>query len=166
VASIEEPCSKLLGTQGECFVKREDVQHKLEIIPENIEKIEILRAKDYREFCSDFRNVDSALHRLQTSIQALIDIGSYIIAELGLRTPSFSAEVIDILTEAGFIKPEDQVRYISMVQFRNRVVHVYNNIDLKVFHGILQQEIADIRRLYQTLLQIIEDHENKERGER
>lgn len=29
MASIEEPCSKLLGTQGECFVKREDVQHKL-----------------------------------------------------------------------------------------------------------------------------------------
>jgi len=141
-----------------------DVQSKLEVIPENIEKLELLRVKDYQEFCSDFRNVDSTLHRLQISIQALIDIGSYIIAELGLKTPSFSAEVIEILTEARFIDPKDQDRYISMVQFRNRVVHVYNNIDVEVLHGILQQEIDDIRRLYRTLLQIIEDHENKDEG--
>lgn len=143
-------------------MKREDVQHKLEVIPENIEKLEVLRAKDYQEFCSDFRNVDSTLHRLQTSIQALIDIGSYIIAELGLRTPSFSAEVIEIFTEAGFINPKDQDRYISMIQFRNRVVHVYNNMDLEVLYEILQQEIDDIRRLYRTLLEIIEAHENKD----
>ena len=143
-------------------MKREDVQHKLEVIPENIEKLELLRAKDYQEFCSDFRNVDSTLHRLQTSIQALIDIGSYIIAELGLRTPSFSAEVIEILTEAGFVNPKDQDRYISMIQFRNRVVHIYNNIDVEVLHGILQQEIDDIRNLYQTFLDIIETHEGEQ----
>lgn len=140
-----------------------DVYSKLEIIPENIEKLELLQAKGYQEFCSDFRNVDSALHRLQTSIQALIDIGSYIIAELGLRTPSFSAEVIEILTEAGSINPKDQDRYISMVQFRNRVVHVYNNIDVEVLHGILQQEIDDIRNLYQAFLDIIDTHEDEEK---
>lgn len=143
-------------------MKQEDVQHKLEVIPENVEKLELLRAKDYQEFCSDFRNVDSTLHRLQTSIQALIDIGSYIIAELGLRTPSFSAEVIEILIEAGFINPKDQDRYIGMIQFRNRVVHIYNNIDVEVLHGILQQEIDDIRNLYQTLLDIIETHEGEQ----
>lgn len=66
-------------------MKQEDIQTKLDIIPENLEKLELLRSKSYEEFVSDFRNIDSALHRIQTSIQALLDIGGYIIASLGLK---------------------------------------------------------------------------------
>ena len=139
-------------------MKKEDVQSKLDIIPENLEKMEILRALGYKEFTSDFRNVDSALHRLQTSIPALVDIGGYIIASLGLRTPGTSGEVIDILVERGLLHPEQRDRYISMIQFRNRLVHFYNDVDLKILYQILQEEMADIRELYRTLIQIIEEH--------
>jgi len=146
-------------------VRKADVQSKLEVVPENIEKLEFLRAKSYQEFCSDFRNIDSALHRLQTSIQALIDIGSYVIAELGLRTPSSNAEVIEILTQAEVINPADRDRYISMIQFRNRVVHLYNRIDVEVVYRILREELDDIRKLYRVLLDVIDAHEGEKGGE-
>jgi len=139
-------------------MKKTDVQSKLDVIPENLEKLEILRAKGYEEFTSDFRNIDSALHRLQTSIQALVDLGGYIIASLGLRTPSSSAEVIEILVENGFIKAEQRDRYVSMIQFRNRIVHFYNTVDLKLLYAILRDELEDIRELYRICLQIIEEH--------
>jgi len=139
-------------------MRREDVQSKLDIIPENLEKLEILRAMGYEKFRSDFRNMDSALHRLQTSIQALVDTGGYIIASLGLRTPGSSGEVIDILMEHGLLKAGQRDRYISMIQFRNRIVHFYNDIDLKVLFQILQEELIDIRELYGTLILIIEEH--------
>jgi uncharacterized protein YutE (UPF0331/DUF86 family) len=139
-------------------MRREDVQCKLDIIPENLEKLEILRAMGYEKFKSDFRNIDSALHRLQTSIQALVDIGGYIIASLGLRTPGSSGEVIDILTEHSLLKAGQRDRYISMIQFRNRIVHFYNDIDLRVLFQILQEELIDIRELYGTLILIIEEH--------
>jgi uncharacterized protein YutE (UPF0331/DUF86 family) len=139
-------------------MRKEDVQNKLDIIPENLEKLEILRAMGYEEFTSDFRNIDSSLHRLQTSIQALVDIGGYIIASLGLRAPGASGEVIDILVEHGLLNAAQRDRYISMIQFRNRIVHFYNDIDLKILYQILQEEVVDIRELYRTLLLIIEDH--------
>ena len=139
-------------------MRREDVQSKLDIIPENLEKLEILRAMGYEKFRSDFRNIDSALHRLQTSIQALVDTGGYIIASLGLRTPGSSGEVIDILMEHGLLKAGQRDRYISMIQFRNRIVHFYNDIDLKVLFQILQEELIDIRELYGKLILIIEEH--------
>ena len=139
-------------------MRREDVQSKLDIIPENLEKLEILRAMGYEKFRSDFRNIDSALHRLQTSIQALVDTGGYIIASLGLRTPGSSGEVIDILMEHGLLKAGQRDRYISMIQFRNRIVHFYNDIDLKVLFQILQEELIDIRELYGALILIIEEH--------
>jgi uncharacterized protein YutE (UPF0331/DUF86 family) len=136
-------------------MRKEDVQGKLDIIPENLEKLEILRAMGYEKFTSDFRNIDSALHRFQTSIQALVDIGGYIIASLGLRTPGTSGEVIDILVDHGLLNAERRDR---MIQFRNRIVHFYNNIDLKVLYQILQEELLDIRELYRTLILVIEEH--------
>lgn len=139
-------------------MKKEDIQIKLDLIPENVEKLEILRGKSLDEFEADFRNVDSALHRLQTSIQALIDIGGYIVASLGLRTPSTNAEVIEILVEKGLIDAKDKDKYIKMIHFRNRVVHLYNDIDIKVLYQIVQEEIGDIKELYLNLLQIIEEH--------
>ena len=139
-------------------MRKEDVQSKLDIIPENLEKLEILRAMGYEKFTLDFRNIDSALHRFQTSIQALVDIGGYIIASLGLRTPGTSGEVIDILVENGLVRAEQRDRYISMIQFRNRIVHFYNDTDLKILYQILQEELIDIRELYRTLLLIIEEH--------
>ena len=137
-------------------MRKEDVQSKPDLIPENLEKIEIFRVMSYEEFISDFRNIDSALHRLQTSIQALVDIGGYIIGSLGLRTPSTSGEVIDILVEHGLLKIERRDRYISMIQFRNRIVHFYNTMNLKILYQILQNELIDIREIYREFIQIIE----------
>jgi len=143
-------------------VRREDVQSKLDIIPANLEKLEILRAMSYEEFTSDFRNIDSALHRLQTSIQALVDLGAYIIASLGLRTPSTSAEIIDILVEHDLIDAGERDKCVTMIQFRNRIVHFYNDLDLKILHQIVQEELEDIRELYGTLVRIIEKHKPDE----
>ena len=139
-------------------MRKEDVQSKFDLIPDNLEKLEILRAMGYEKFTSDFRNIDSVLHRFQTSIHPLVDIGGYIIASLGLRTPGTSGEVIDMLVDHGLLNAERRDRYISMIQFRNRIVHFYNNIDLKVLYQILQEELLDIRELYRTLILVIEEH--------
>src|SRR3990172_12193952 len=140
-------------------MKKEDIQTKIDIVLDNLEKLATLKAKTYNDFISDFRNIDSALHRLQTSIQALLDIGSYIIASLGLRTPNTNAEIIDILNEAGYI-PKDQVeKYKKMSQFRNRIVHLYNHIDTEMLYDILTNELDDIKEFYASLLNIIEQHE-------
>lgn len=137
-------------------MKKEDIQTKIDIVLENLEKLETLKKLSFKEFVSDFRNIDSCLHRLQTSIQALLDIGSYIIASLGLKTPETSAEIIELLTEEGYIPQERIDTYIKMVQFRNRIVHLYNHIDVEILYDILQHETGDIKELYELLLDIIE----------
>lgn len=87
-----------------------------------------------------------------------MDLGGYIIASLGLRTPNSSAEVIDILVEDGLLPTEHRERYVSMIQFRNRIVHFYNDIDLKILHYILLDELVDIRELYHAFIRLIEKH--------
>lgn len=43
-----------------------------------------------------------------------------------------------------------------MSQFRNRIVHLYNHIDIEMLYEILANELPDIKDLYITLLDIIE----------
>ena len=137
-------------------MNRQDIQSKIDVIIDNLEKLHILKSKTYNDFISDFRNTDSTLHRLQTSIQALLDIGSYLIASLGLRTPNTNAEIIEILGEAGYIPTEKTKVYIEMSQFRNRIVHLYNHIDTKALYDILVNELTDIKEFYIKLLEIID----------
>ncbi|RMG01502.1 MAG: DUF86 domain-containing protein [Nitrospirae bacterium] len=140
-------------------MKREDIQSKIDVVLNNLEKLSQLSSMSFEEFTSDFRNIDSTLHRLQTSIQALLDIGSYIIASLGLKTPSTNAEIIEILEEAGYITKSDADIYIKMSQFRNRIVHLYNHIDTETLYEILVNELIDIKKFLGNLLEIIEtDH--------
>jgi len=142
-------------------MNQRDVQKRVDVIIDNLEKLSSLKVKTYDDFSSDFRNIDSSLHRFQTSIQALLDIGSYIIASLGLRTPNTNAEIIEILGEAGYISKDRAETYIKMSQFRNRIVHLYNHIDTKTLYEILMNELDYIKEFYITLLKIIEQY-NKE----
>jgi len=44
-------------------MKQEDIQTKIDVIVENLEKLGFLKAKTYEYFTSDFRNIDSAIQR-------------------------------------------------------------------------------------------------------
>jgi uncharacterized protein YutE (UPF0331/DUF86 family) len=137
-------------------MKKEDIQTKIDVILDNLEKLHILKEKPYEDFIADFRNIDSALYKLQTSIQALLDIGSYVIANLGLKMPNTNAEIITILSDAGHIPKEKVETYADMSKFRNRIVHLYNHIDTEAIYNILVNELDDIKDFYITLLEIIE----------
>ncbi len=139
-------------------MQQRDIKTKIDVIIDNLDKLNALKAKTFEEFTSDFRNADSTLHRLQTSVQALLDIGGYIIASLGLRTPNTNTDIIEILSEAGYISKEDAETYIKMSQFRNRIVHLYNHIDTETLYDILVNELDDIMQFYTCLIKIIESH--------
>ena len=113
-------------------MKQSDIQTKLDTVVDNLAKLAQLPTATYDEFASDFRNTDSALHRIQTSVQALVDIAAYVASSLGLRTPTSSVDVIEVLRESGMVDDDRAAVYTKMVQFRNRVVHLYNRIDFRV----------------------------------
>lgn len=139
-----------------------DIQGKIDYLLSNFKKIDILRKYTFEEFSSNFEHIDTTIHNIQTSIEALLDIGRYIIADLGCKLPQTNAQVIEILEEENLISQEKVVDYIGMVGFRNRVVHEYNSIDVKLLYEILQNETQDLKNFLAELLQIIKDYEGKE----
>ncbi|MBI5191594.1 MAG: DUF86 domain-containing protein [Nitrospirae bacterium] len=133
-----------------------EIQSKLNVVITNLENLKAQGEGTYEEFMSDSRNVDSSLYRLQTSIQALLDIGAHIVAVLGLGSPGSNAEIITTLCDAGYIGKDKAGTYVRMAQFRNRVVHLYDHIDTEEVYGIIKNELGDIKSFFSDLIEIIE----------
>lgn len=135
-----------------------DVRGKLDVLAANHQQLNWLRALSAFEFAGDARNLDSALHRLQTSIQALLDVAGYVVAGLNLPAPQHCADLIRTLAAAGLIDGQAAENYERMVAFRNRVVHLYNRVDPTMVYEILQKHLPDLEELLRTLLGIIDQH--------
>lgn len=135
----------------------EQVQSKLDILKANIAKLARIPAGNFDEFASDFRNVASTLYLMQTSIQALIDLGSVIVASNALPTPRSSHEIFERLEGANLLPPGSAARFAPIVGFRNRVVHLYDRIDERRVYEILTGHRQDLAQLLDLLLAALED---------
>lgn len=135
----------------------EDVQTKLDTLKANLKKLDDIPQESFEQFAGDFRNVDSALHNLQTCIQALVDLAGYLAAKQALPTPRTSHEILQRLEEAGSLPPGTARRFAPVIGFRNRVVHLYDRIDERRVYEILTEHRLDLAELLDLLLQAAED---------
>lgn len=133
-----------------------DIQRRLEILRVNLECLAQIPQATFEEFSADFRNLDSALHRLQTSIQALLDIGAVLVSRLGLPAPRTSIDILSSLEESGHLPEGSSLRFRPILGFRNRVVHLYDRIDEKIVYRILTEEREDLTDLLELLLDALE----------
>jgi uncharacterized protein YutE (UPF0331/DUF86 family) len=135
---------------------RDSLHSKVSIVRANLERLADIPQSSFEEFAADFRNLDSALHRLQTTIQALIDLASYACAGHGLDTPATSRDLLLILEAAGQLPTGSVERFGRIFGFRNRIVHLYDRIDERIGHRVLCEDRRDLHDLLDLLLASLE----------
>lgn len=91
------------------------------------------------ELISDYVLLNAILHMLQVAIQALIDMGSHIMVEKGLKAPSTYSEVPIYLSQAGVISGDDSKVFRRMIGFRNVLVHNYSQVSIDALREILAE---------------------------
>ena len=123
----------------------EQVDAKLDVLRANLEQLDRIPHGTYEEFAADFRNVAATLYLLQTSIQALIDVGSHVVASRGLATPRTSHEVFERLEHAGLV-PAGTAAEVA--------VHLYDRVDASRVYEILTTHRSDLPRILKLLLAI------------
>ena len=74
----------------------------------------------------------------------MIDIAHHIIARERFRAPENYADAFVILEENGIIPEEFAKKFKQMCKFRNRIVHLYYDIDDREIYKILMNDIDDI----------------------
>jgi uncharacterized protein YutE (UPF0331/DUF86 family) len=118
--------------------------------------LEELRKLPRDEFVGDFRNTESARHALLIATQAAIDICNHIAARQTLRTPSDYADCFAVLGEKGIITADLARRLQDMAKFRNRLAHLYWEIDEDQIYSILQNNLGDLDEFREQVVRWME----------
>ena len=121
----------------------------------NIAKLDDLRNQTKTEFLFDFRNADSAKYLLQVTIESMLDISNHLIARNQWGVPSTNKDIFQILSNKQVIDKKHINTYFAMAKFRNRIVHMYMQIDDEVIYTILQENLEDIKSFIQKILRIL-----------
>ena len=111
-----------------------------------INNLEDLQKLSEKEFISDAHKMGSAKYSLIVAIEGAVDLCNHIIAKNGLRTAEDYADTFKVMNEQGAFDQEFTASLIQMARFRNRLVHIYWDIDDKELFRIIQERLGDIRR--------------------
>jgi uncharacterized protein YutE (UPF0331/DUF86 family) len=138
-------------------VRPDKVEGILENLKGYVEKLRHLSSLRREEFLSDFTKVESAKHLFQVSVESCIDVSNHIIASERFRAPKSYVETFEILVEKGVIAKDFLPALRQMVQFRNRLVHLYWEVDAEVIYDILQKNLGDFEIFTRQTLRYLSD---------
>jgi len=117
-----------------------------------LEKLRVLAAIPQQEFLRDFTKVESAKHLLQVSVECCLDIAHHIVADEAYRTPADYYDTFVVLYEQDILPEAFLPTLHQMVRFRNRVVHLYWEVDDTAVYRILQGNLNDFETFISYVL--------------
>ena len=121
----------------------EKIITKLMQIDEFLELLNQIGSTKEDQFVNDKILIGSAKYYLQVSIEACLDVANHIIASERLRAPKDYADTFSVLNETGFIPTELCRKLRQMAKFRNRLVHLYSEIDNNYIYGFIRNDLND-----------------------
>ena len=121
------------------------IEKKLRRIEEFIKEVGSVQIKDFEEYRGDIVKKRFIERNLELSIEQMIDICRHLVSSLDLKEPETYADCLKRLSEAGIIPEEKLTTFISMVRFRNILIHAYEGVDDSITYGIYRDHLEDFR---------------------
>ena len=134
---------------------KEKINQKLLFMSTSVEKLKKLRDVDKTIFLEDFTKVDSSKYLLQVTIEGMLDIASHLIARNRWGKPVDNKDHFKILSDNNIIDINDVNIYFNMAKFRNRIVHMYFNINDEMIYDIVQNNLDDFERFISNITKLI-----------
>lgn len=127
------------------MLDRQRITSRIEEMRRRVKLLE----KDFKPISEDKlvtnENLYAAAERhLEVAIQCCIDIGSHLIAQLGLERPKReNKEIFLILGKEGIIPKEFVQKLTQMVGYRNILVHEYLEVERHNTYVNIQEHLGD-----------------------
>lgn len=93
---------------------------------------------------------------VQVSAQVCIDMASHVIASCGWRTPADFRDAFTVLEEQGVIDGGLAERMRALAGLRNRLVHVYEEIDDRIVHESMREGLEDLSGFARAVAKLVE----------
>lgn len=120
------------------------IRTKLDDISSSLKRLRRLASMDSQVFINDEDSQDIARSRLLTAIEAALNICYHVSAKKLTRVPEDYAQCFSLLAGANLISPALAERLGAMARFRNRLVHLYWDIDWAHVYEIITKDLDDL----------------------
>lgn len=137
------------------------IQENLNLIGEFLEKLKRLLKLTKDEFLGDERNPAATESFLRRCIEAIFDVGRYILSKSFSFKSLEYKEVAKELGEKGIVSEEYSQTLIKMAGYRNRMVHFYKEILAQELYDILQTELKDIEKFLKEIETFLRKYKNQ-----
>ncbi len=126
------------------MVSAERITDKFGQMDEFLSVLKEMRKTPPAKFTKDKILIGSAKYYLQVSIECCLDIANHIIAAEGFRAPKDYADSFKVLEENNVLHKELGKKLRQMAKFRNRLVHLYGEIDDEYVYEFIKKDLKDI----------------------
>jgi uncharacterized protein YutE (UPF0331/DUF86 family) len=117
----------------------------------SVSHLNSLKTLDRKSFLNDPDKIGSAKYHFIVAIESAIDICNHIISQNGYRTPEDYGDTFQIMGEQGAFN-EDFVKALkNMARFRNRLIHLYWEVNDEQVYEILQNRLNDFKTFLDSI---------------
>ena len=121
----------------------ETVKNQMSQIRGYLKSLNTLSQIELSDFKINRERQLAVMHALQLAIEGCLNIGTHIISADELGAPKDYADIFDLLSKAKVIDADFATKMKKMAGFRNRLVHLYWDIDLERLYDILKNNLPD-----------------------
>jgi len=136
-------------------VRPEVIRKRLNKLDEYLSILHGLRKYSFADFVNDPERYGSTERFLHLAIEAILDMGNHVIAELDLGIVNWYSDIPSILARKGYIDSDLENKWLQMIGLRNTVVHDYLEIDRSIVYDILQNHLQDIEAVKRIFTQFL-----------
>jgi uncharacterized protein YutE (UPF0331/DUF86 family) len=132
-------------------VDRPKLDQILSNLKEYVGVLRTLAAVPQDEFLGNPDKVGNAKYHFVIAIECCIDVANHVIASENYRFPRDNADSFVVLSEHRVLDPIFAKQLGGMARFRNRLIHLYSEIDDRRVFQYLQESLRDLERFAKTI---------------
>lgn len=134
------------------MVSFEKVIQKFQQLDESLRLLKKISDTPKEIFIKDKIIIGSAKYYLQISIECCLDVANHVIASEKFRAPRDYSDAFMIIQEEGLVSSDLGNRLRQMAKFRNRLVHLYGEIDDAYVYEYIKGELGDIEQFKSIII--------------
>ena len=109
-----------------------------------LQALKELAAVPKQAFLANRDKIGNAKYHFVIAIECCIDVANHVIASEGYRIPKDNADSLVVLVEEGVLSASKTESYRAMAAFRNRLVHLYWDVDDARVYDYLEDSLDDM----------------------
>jgi uncharacterized protein YutE (UPF0331/DUF86 family) len=136
-----------------------DQERMVKLVSEHrksIGRLQALSKLGQEEFLSDPDKIGSAKYHFIVAIETCIDMCNHVISRNGYRVPEDYGDTFKVMKEVGAFDTDFSEELKNMARFRNRLVHLYWEVDDGQLFDILQSRLDDFKKFLDSMAEFLE----------